>query len=61
MLRAVRWWGQHGLGEWSKQAGAPKEGRKSMNWSRFGMKKKGRESSEVDRSEAETTGTEDET
>jgi hypothetical protein len=32
-----------------------------MNWSRFNMKKKGRESSEVDRSEAETTGTEDET
>jgi len=54
--------GSTGSGEWSgKQAGTPKEGRKSMNWSRFGMKKKGRESSEVDRSEAETTGTEDET
>jgi hypothetical protein len=54
--------GSTGSGEWSgKQVGTPKEGRKSMNWSRFNMKKKGRESSEVDRSEAETTGTEDET
>jgi hypothetical protein len=54
--------GSTGSGEWTgKQAGTPKEGRKSMNWSRFGMKKKGRESSELDRSEAETTGTEDET
>ncbi|KAN0093671.1 hypothetical protein V8E51_016855 [Hyaloscypha variabilis] len=52
--------GSTGSGEWGKPAGTPKEGRKSMNWSRFGMKKKGRESSEVDRSEAETTGTEDE-
>lgn len=53
--------GSTGSGEWGKQAGTPKEGRKSMNWGRFGMKKKGRESLEVDRSEAETTGTEDET
>jgi hypothetical protein len=54
--------GSTGSGEWTgKQGGTPKEGRKSMNWSRFSMKKKGRESSEVDRSEAETTGTEDET
>lgn len=60
--------GSTGTGEWSgkQQAGTPKEGRKSMTWSRFGMKKKGRESSEMervsmDRSEAETTGTEDET
>jgi hypothetical protein len=53
--------GSTGSGEWGKPAGTPKEGRKSMNWGRFGMKKKGRESSEVDRSEAEATGTEDET
>lgn len=53
--------GSTGSGEWGKPATTPKEGRKSMNWGRFGMKKKGRESSEVDRSEAETTGTEDET
>jgi len=53
--------GSTGSGEWGRQAGTPKEGRKSMTWGRFGMKKKGRESLEVDRSEAETTGTEDET
>jgi hypothetical protein len=43
------------------QAGTPKEGR--INWGRFGLKKdknKTRESMDVDRSEAETTGTEDE-
>jgi hypothetical protein len=47
-----------------KDSGTPKEGRKSVNWGRaFGMKKdknKSRESSEISRSEAETTGTEDE-
>lgn len=44
-----------------KEAGTPKEGR--INWGRFGLKKdknKTRESLDVDRSEAETTGTEDE-
>jgi hypothetical protein len=44
-----------------KEAGTPKEGR--INWGRFGLKKdknKARESLDVDRSEAETTGTEDE-
>lgn len=51
--------GSTGSGEWGKQAGTPKEGRKSMNWPRFGRKKEVRESSEVDRSEAETTGTEE--
>ncbi|KAF4631987.1 hypothetical protein G7Y89_g6147 [Cudoniella acicularis] len=44
-----------------KDTGTPKEGRMSMNWGRLGFKKgKGRESLDVDRSEAETTGTEDE-
>ena len=52
-----------GSGEWKgkdkdKDSGTPKEGR--INWSRFSIKgKKGRESLDVDRSEAETTGTED--
>lgn len=44
-----------------KDSGTPKEGR--INWGRFGLKKdknKTRESLDVDRSEAETTGTEDE-
>jgi hypothetical protein len=44
-----------------KEAGTPKEGR--INWSRFALKKdknKTRESLDIDRSEAETTGTEDE-
>ncbi|KAG9228134.1 hypothetical protein BJ875DRAFT_390048 [Amylocarpus encephaloides] len=53
-------------GEWNRKdnqlPGTPKEGsRMSVNWSRFGLKKgKGRESLDVDRSEAETTGNEDE-
>ncbi|CAG8956899.1 hypothetical protein HYFRA_00012354 [Hymenoscyphus fraxineus] len=49
-------------GEWSrKDPGTPKEGRMGVNWSRaLGFKKgKGRESSDVDRSEADTTGPED--
>merc|ERR1711939_460572 len=50
--------GSTGSGEWKgkeKEAGTPKESR--MNW--FGLKKgKGRESSEIERSEAETTGNE---
>lgn len=51
-------------GEWSRKdqnPGTPKEGRMSVNWSRaFGIKKgKGRESSDVDRAEADTAGTED--
>jgi len=40
-----------------------RESRRSMNWGRFpkfGTGKKGRESAEIERSEAETTGTEDE-
>lgn len=44
-----------------KESGTPKEGR--INWGRFALKKdknKTRESLDVDRSEAETTGTEDE-
>jgi len=56
-----------GSGEWGKAkekdpgTGTPKEGRMSVNWSRLGFKKgKTRESLDVDRSEAETTGTEDE-
>ncbi|KAH8597497.1 hypothetical protein B0O99DRAFT_508029 [Bisporella sp. PMI_857] len=51
-----------GSGEWKgkgKDTGMPKEGKNYF--SRFSMKKgKGRESLDVDRSEAETTGTEDE-
>jgi len=53
-----------GASEWKgkdSQGGAPKEGR---IWSRFGLKgkekTKPRESLDIDRSEAETTGTEDE-
>lgn len=42
------------------QKGAPTRERKGSTWGRFQRSKKGRESSEVDRSEAETTGTEDE-
>ncbi|KAH6664065.1 hypothetical protein B0J14DRAFT_494153 [Halenospora varia] len=53
-----------GSGEWKgkdKESGTPKEGRMSVNWGRLTFKKgKGRESLDVDRSEAETTGTEDE-
>jgi hypothetical protein len=60
--------GSLGSGEFKgkeKEAGTPKEGRMSVNWGRaFGIKKdkaKGRESLDVEsRSEAETTGTEDE-
>jgi hypothetical protein len=60
--------GSLGSGEFKgkeKDAGTPKEGRMSVNWGRaFGIKKdksKGRESLDVEsRSEAETTGTEDE-
>ena len=60
--------GSLGSGEFKgrdNQAGTPKEGRMSVNWGRaFGIKKdknKGRESLDVEsRSEAETTGTEDE-
>ncbi|KAF7863882.1 hypothetical protein EAF04_006847 [Stromatinia cepivora] len=49
-------------GDAKGQKGAPRE-RKSSTWGRFQRSKKGRESSEVERSErseAETTGTEDE-
>ncbi|KAI9648392.1 hypothetical protein NHQ30_003025 [Ciborinia camelliae] len=46
-------------GDTKGQKGAPRE-RKSSTWGRFHRSKKGRESSEVERSEAETTGTEDE-
>ena len=60
--------GSLGSGEFKgkeKEAGTPKEGRMSVNWGRaFGIKKdksKGRESLDVEsRSEADTTGTEDE-
>jgi hypothetical protein len=60
--------GSLGSGEFKgkeKEAGTPKEGRMSVNWGRaFGIKKdknKGRESLDIEsRSEAETTGTEDE-
>ena len=60
--------GSLGSGEWKgkeNQAGTPKEGRMSVNWGRaFGIKKdknKGGEGLDVEsRSEAETTGTEDE-
>ncbi|RDL32999.1 Uncharacterized protein BP5553_08438 [Venustampulla echinocandica] len=57
--------GSLGSGEWKgkeRDPGTPKEGRMSVNWGRaFGRKKgKGRESLDVDRSEAEMTGTEDE-
>jgi len=44
-----------GSGEW-KGPGTPKEGR--INWARI-MKRKGRESLDVERSEAEMTGGED--
>jgi hypothetical protein len=52
-------------GEWNRKDANPatsKEGRMSVNWGRaFGIKKgKGRESLDVDRSETETAGTEDE-
>ncbi|KAH6711587.1 hypothetical protein BKA61DRAFT_487471, partial [Leptodontidium sp. MPI-SDFR-AT-0119] len=54
--------GSTGSGEWKgkeKEAGTPKEGRMSVGWGRFISKKgKGRESSEVERSEAEVTGDE---
>jgi hypothetical protein len=43
-----------------KEKETAKEGRMSMTWGRFGLKKgKGRESSEIERSESELT-TEDE-
>lgn len=55
--------GSNASGEWSnklEKKETNKEGRMSMNWGRFGIKKgKGRESSEVDRSEGELA-TEDE-
>jgi hypothetical protein len=55
--------GSIGSGEWKakdKDSCTPKEGRMSMTWGRFGIKKsKARESLDVDRSEAETTGTDD--
>jgi hypothetical protein len=52
-------------GEWNRKdthPSTPKEGRMSVNWGRaFGIKKgKGRESLDVDRSEVEITGAEDE-
>ncbi|CZT09765.1 uncharacterized protein RAG0_14420 [Rhynchosporium agropyri] len=54
--------GSIGSGEWKgkdKEAGTPKEGRMSVGWGLFTLKKgRGRESSEVDRSEAEVTGDE---
>ncbi|KAL2063266.1 hypothetical protein VTL71DRAFT_5071 [Oculimacula yallundae] len=54
--------GSIGSGEWKgkdKEVGTPKEGRMSVGWGRFSLKKgKGRESSEVERSEAEVTGDE---
>lgn len=58
--------GSTGSGEWKgkdKETGTPKEGKMGgVNWSRFGLKKgKTRESLDVDRSEAEIVGTEDET
>lgn len=58
-------WGSGDYKENKKDAGTPKEGRMSVNWGRaFGIKKdknKGMESLDVEsRSEAETTGTEDE-
>ncbi|EPE29755.1 Fibronectin type III [Glarea lozoyensis ATCC 20868] len=50
-------------GEWNKKDAhptTPKEGRMSVAWGRLGIKKgKGRESLDVDRSEAETTDTDD--
>ncbi|KAE8451160.1 hypothetical protein EG329_004832 [Mollisiaceae sp. DMI_Dod_QoI] len=53
--------GSTGSGEWKgkdKETGTPKEGKM---WSRFSLKKgKTRESMDVDRSETEATGTEDE-
>jgi hypothetical protein len=55
--------GSLGSGEWKgkeRDTGTPKEGRMSVNWGRVFKKGKGRESLDVDRSEAETTGTEDE-
>jgi hypothetical protein len=53
--------GSNASGEWKpREKETMREGRMSMNWGRFGLKKgKGRESSEVDRSESELT-TEDE-
>lgn len=59
--------GSLGSGEWKGKdnvTGTPKEGRMNLNWGRFSRKgkdkNKTRESLEVDPSEAETTGTEDE-
>ncbi|KAB8304464.1 hypothetical protein EYC80_003858 [Monilinia laxa] len=46
-------------GDAKSQKGAPRE-RKGSTWGRFQRNKKGKEGSEMERSEAETTGTEDE-